>query len=195
MLTALKFGIEKVGDSVDDSERGQKHLAELRQMITQTIREARTISFNLMPAVLSDFGIASALKLLTSQVAASADINVTFINNWRGERPAKNVETGLYRIAQEAIHNAVKYASATEITVEISVKKKYIYLKIEDDGQGFAYDGIASRSGTNSPAHGISNMKERAFLMNGEIKITTKPGKGTQIQLKVPFIYPYHEQD
>jgi signal transduction histidine kinase len=195
MLTALKFSIEKVGDWVDDSEKGQQHLSELRHLITQTITEARTISFNLMPAVLSDFGIGSALKLLTSQVAASAGITINFINNWNGERLSRNVEIGLYRIAQEAIHNAIKYAKASEIKVDLSLKKKYIHLKIVDNGQGFSYNEFVSKPGKNSPSHGISNMKERTFIINGDITITTTPGKGTQIHIKVPYINLYHEQD
>jgi signal transduction histidine kinase len=195
MLTALKFGIEKVGDWVEDSQKGQQNLNNLRHLITQTITEARTISFNLMPAVLSDFGIASALKLLTSQVAANAGINVTFTHNCTNERLAKNIEIGLYRIAQEAIHNAIKYAKAGEINVDLSLKKKHIHLRINDDGQGFAYDELNSKSGKSSLAAGISNMKERAFIINGDLKITTKPGKGTQIHVKIPFINLYYEQD
>ncbi len=195
MLTAMKFGIEKVGDWVENSEKGQQNLNNLRNLISQTITEARTISFNLMPAVLSDFGIASALKLLAGQVAASAGITITFTNNWTNERLAKNVEIGLYRIAQEAIHNAIKYARASEITVDLSLKKKHIHLKIDDNGQGFAYEEFASKPGKNSPAAGISNMKERAFIINGDLKITTKPGKGTGIHVKIPFIPLYHEQD
>ncbi len=195
MLTALKFGIEKVGDWVEDSEKGQQNLHNLRNLITQTITEARTISFNLMPAVLSDFGIASALKLLTGQVAASAGINIIFTNNSTSERLAKNIEIGLYRIAQEAIHNAIKYAKASEITVDLSMKKKHIHLKIDDNGQGFTYDEFASKPAKDSPSAGISNMKERAFIINGDLKITTKPGKGTQILVKIPFINLYHEQD
>jgi signal transduction histidine kinase len=193
MLTALKFSIEKVGDWVEPTDKGQQNLNELRQLITQTITEARTISFNLMPAVLSDFGIASALKLLTGQVATSSEISITFTTNLTGERLLKNAEIGLYRIAQEAIHNAIKYAKASEISVDLSLKKKHIHLRIDDNGQGF--DEFASRPGKNSPSAGISNMKERAFIINGDIKITTKPGKGTQIHVKIPFINLYHEQD
>jgi signal transduction histidine kinase len=195
MLTALKFGIEKIGDFVDHSAKGQQNLSHLRDLITQTITEARTISFNLMPAVLSDFGIASALKLLTGQVAASAGISVSFTSNLQGERLAKNIEIGLYRIAQEAIHNAIKYAGASEIIVDISLKKKHIHLKIDDNGQGFSYKQLADKPREKSPSQGISNMKERAFIINGDLKISTKPGLGTGVHVKIPFIDPYHEQD
>ncbi|MDQ4141345.1 MAG: sensor histidine kinase, partial [Bacteroidota bacterium] len=193
MLTALKYGIEKISDSTDCSETAKKNFTELRHLVSQTITEARTISFNLMPAVLSDFGLASALKLLTNQLASGSNINVSFTTNWNGKRLAKNIEIGLYRVSQEALHNAVKYAQANQITVDLQAKKKYIHLQISDNGQGFTQDNLIMPSGKTGLAHGISNMKERVFLLNGEININSKPGQGTQIHVKVPFLAIDHD--
>ncbi|MFT2011214.1 ATP-binding protein [Pontibacter sp. 13R65] len=187
MLTAMKFGIEKMGDAVADIPTAQQNLADLRNLVSQTISEARTISFNLMPAVLSDFGISSALKLLTSQVAGSAGIHVAFKTNWNGKRLDKNVEIGLYRVCQEAMHNAVKYAGAKEIAVELVGNKKYIQLKVVDKGRGFDYNKLTLQPDMTGPAHGISNMKARVEMMNGQIDILAKPGKGTHIQVKIPL--------
>ncbi|QNF33405.1 type IV pili methyl-accepting chemotaxis transducer N-terminal domain-containing protein [Adhaeribacter swui] len=193
MLTALKYGIEKISDSMDGTETAQKNFTELRHLVSQTITEARTISFNLMPAVLSDFGLASALKLLSNQLASGSNINVSFNTNWNGKRLAKNIEIGLYRISQEALHNAVKYAQAKHITVDLQAKKKYIHLHIADNGQGFAPDALSVPSGKTGLAHGISNMKERVFLLNGLININSKPGEGTQIHVKVPYLALDHD--
>ncbi|PSR56589.1 hypothetical protein AHMF7605_25375 [Adhaeribacter arboris] len=193
MLTALKYGIEKTSDAVPPTAPTQQHLNELRQLVSQTITEARTISFNLMPAVLSDFGLASALKLLTNQVASGANVNISFTTNWNGKRLAKNTEIGLYRVSQEALHNAVKYAKANAIQVELQAKKKYIHLSISDNGQGFAHANLILPTGNNSLAQGISNMKERVFLLNGKLNISSKPGEGTQIHVKVPFLALDHD--
>ncbi|RDC61484.1 ATP-binding protein [Adhaeribacter pallidiroseus] len=193
MLTALKYGIEKTSDAVPHTETTQQHLNELRQLVSQTITEARTISFNLMPAVLSDFGLASALKLLTNQLASGSSLNVSFTTNWIGKRLAKNTEIGLYRVSQEALHNAVKYAQAKHINVELQVKKRYIHLRISDNGQGFSPDNFSLTSEQTGLAHGISNMKERVFLLNGLININSKPGEGTQIHVKVPYLALDHD--
>jgi signal transduction histidine kinase len=75
------------------------------------------------------------------------------------------------------------------------MKKNHIHLSIDDNGQGFSYDGYGSTARKNSPSAGISNMKERAFIINGDLKIKTKPGKGTHILVKIPLITLYHEQD
>ncbi len=192
MLTALKLGIEKMGAHGTFTEKGQKQLEELKALIGQTIGETRVISFNLMPAVLSDFGIASALKLLTSQTSNNTGSNITFHTNATGARLPKNIEIGLYRIAQEGIHNALKYAQADRIAVELVTKKKYIHLTIADNGKGFVY-GEEEAQGV---AHlGINNMQERSRLINGSMKIQSEPGKGTRIHIKLPVTYLEDEQN
>jgi signal transduction histidine kinase len=192
MLTALKLGIENMGAHGTFSEKGQKMLAELKTLIGQTIQETRVISFNLMPAVLSDFGIASALKLLTSQTSNNTGFNITFNTNFNGARLPKNIEIGMYRIAQEGIHNALKYAQADRIAVELVTKKKYIHLIIADNGKGFLY----GQEEENGIAHlGINNMQERSHMINGSMKIDSRPGKGTRIQIKVPVTYLEDEQN
>jgi signal transduction histidine kinase len=191
MLTALKYGIEKMDDALPQTEAARRSLEDLRQLVSQTITEARAIAFNLMPAVLSDFGISSALKMLVNQVASASGANISFVSGWKEKRLPKNVEIGLYRVGQEAIHNAVKYAGAKEIRLALSDKKNMIHLDITDNGRGFDYpkhrpDKHRPPGGKADRAQGISNMKERVFLMDGRIDIITKPGHGTRIHIKVP---------
>jgi signal transduction histidine kinase len=195
MLTALKFGIENIGSHGQFTEKGEKALNHLKELIIQTIQETRTISFNLMPAVLSDFGITSALKLLVSQTANSTGVNITFLSSLQGERLPKNVEIGLYRIAQEGLHNALKYAQATNISLTLSSKKKHIQLTIADNGKGFEYESAQFGPDEKGVVHGISNMKERSNILNGDMKITSRSGKGTRILIKVPLILLEDEQD
>jgi signal transduction histidine kinase len=101
----------------------------------------------------------------------------------------------LYRVGQEAIHNAVKYAGAQEIRLALTDKKKFIHLDITDKGRGFDYNKKRSSGERTGQAQGISNMKERVFLMNGLIDIITKPGQGTRIHIKVPLTAQAYEQD
>jgi signal transduction histidine kinase len=187
MLTALKFGIENIEHYTKLPEKGTSALEDLKTMVGQTIQETRTISFNLMPSVLNDFGIASALKLLVSQTASNTGINITFKTGLNGERFPKNVEIGLYRITQEGINNAMKYANGDSIHVELTSHKKFIQLTIEDNGKGFTYNPNKEKFKANSPENGISNMRERCDLLNGEFKISSKLGKGTEIKIRIPI--------
>jgi signal transduction histidine kinase len=187
MLTALKFGIENMGNYATYTEKGQEALEELKKMVGQTIQETRTISFNLMPSVLNDFGISSALKILVSQTASNTGLDITFKSSLNGERFARNIEIGIYRIAQEGLNNALKYSKSESITIELSSQKKFIYLTIKDKGKGFNYVENNERNFVaKGPENGIINMRERAQLLNGEIKITSGIGKGTQIKIKIP---------
>ena len=195
MLTALKYGIEKMGDAVPETEASRRSLDDLRHLVGQTMTEARAISFNLMPAVLSDFGISSALKMLANQVASASGTTISFVSGGPEKRLPKNVEIGLYRVGQEAIHNAVKYAGAKEIRLALTGKKNCIHLDITDNGRGFNYPKNRPAGPGTDRAQGISNMKERVFLMDGRIDIVTKPGNGTRIHVQVPLSPQVYEQD
>jgi len=188
MLTALKLNIESITHDVLP-EKEQLKLEEVRKLVGKTIVETRTITFNLMPSVLSDFGIVSALKQLAEQASKNTGAHVMFVCPNTFSRLDKNIEIGVYRIAQEAINNAVKYAQAKEITLELLLNDNYIYLNISDNGKGFNMKKTDVDSDHKKMNSGIFNMQERTNLLDGEFKITSIPGKGTKIWTKIPVKY------
>ncbi|MES2730558.1 MAG: type IV pili methyl-accepting chemotaxis transducer N-terminal domain-containing protein [Bacteroidota bacterium] len=185
MLTALKLNVENISNMGDYPEKTRASIAHLQGLISQTITEARAISFNLMPAVLSDFGIASALKLLAEQSAKSTHTEIVFCSDWHQARLDNNTEIGLYRIAQEGVNNAIKYAQASEITLELSSENGHIHLHIIDNGRGFRKSKLEKASLSN----GINHMKVRTHLLDGDFRMVASPGKGTRIYVKVPVKY------
>lgn len=188
MLTALKLNIESIApDQLPEKEKVR--LEEARKLIGKTIAETRTITFNLMPTVLSDFGIVSALKQLADQASKNSGANVVFICPNSFSRLDKSIEIGVYRIAQEAINNAVKYSQAKEISVELLLNDNYIYLTIIDNGKGFNIKKPDLDSDHKKISNGIYNMQERTNLLDGEFKISATPGKGTKIWSKIPVKY------
>jgi signal transduction histidine kinase len=188
MLTALKLNIESIApEYLPEKEKGR--LEEARKLIGKTIAETRTITFNLMPNVLSDFGIVSALKQLADQASKTSGASVVFICPNSFSRLDKNMEIGVYRISQEAINNAIKYAQAKEISIELLLNDNYIYLNIMDNGKGFNMKKPDLDSDQKKMSSGIYNMQERTNLMDGEFKITSAPGKGTKIWAKIPVKY------
>jgi signal transduction histidine kinase len=188
MLTALKLNIESISpEQLPDKEKVR--LEEARKLIGKTIAETRTITFNLMPTVLSDFGIVSALKQLADQASKNSGANVVLICPNAFSRLDKNIEIGVYRISQEAINNAVKYAQAKEISVELLLNDNYIYLNVIDNGKGFNIKKPHLDSDHKKISNGIYNMQERTNLLDGEFKITSTPGKGTKIWAKIPAKY------
>jgi len=187
MLTGLKLISENFGEPTEWSLRDRRNMQDLRTVIGQTIQEVRTISHNLMPTVLNDFGIDLALKQLVDSTARNTTAQMTFISNLKEKRLDRNVEIGLYRIAQEAINNAVKHAEATQISLEVSLSNKKAVLRVKDNGKGFNLTGRKSK-GSVSPTNGLRNLHERAHLLDGTLKINSAIGRGTEVIAQIPHL-------
>lgn len=188
MMTALKLGMESINmNNLQEKER--LIVEDVKSMIIKTIAETRTISFNLMPIVLSDFGIVSGLRLLAEQASKSSSSNVVFYNKSEFNRLNKDMEIGIYRIAQEAINNAIKYAQATEIIVELQILGPQIFLRVMDNGKGFNLKKISDLPEVKKFHTGISNMQERTHLLNGQFRIDSAPNKGTRIIVELPVVF------
>jgi len=185
MLTALKFNFEGIKGGRSKSE--QEKIAEIRKQISDTIQETRRISFNLMPSVLNDYGLLPAVKHLADQVAKYHQIEVSVESDWKSERLGRQIETNLYRIIQEALNNAVKYAEADQVFIAIDRLTDCLRLEITDNGKGFLVKE-ADRKKTAGSGNGITNIQERTDLINGEFQIKSAPGHGTRILIKVPCV-------
>jgi len=185
MLTGLKLIAENFAETKEWSPRDLRNAQDLRNVISQTIQEVRTISHNLMPTVLNDFGIDLALKQLMDSTARNTNAKMTFTSNLKEKRLDRNVEVGLYRIAQEAINNAVKHSEATQISLDVSLGNKKVTLRVTDNGKGF---NAARRKSTapNASTNGLRNLHERAHLLDGVLKINSTIGRGTEVIAQIP---------
>ncbi|WP_229310941.1 sensor histidine kinase [Larkinella soli] len=194
MLTAIKLQVESLEKSLNGPAKEVKNLAVLKTLIAQTIQETRNVSNNLMPTVLSDFGLIPAVKMLADTHDKNSPIEVSFHTNLSNVRLDKSVEIGLYRIAQEAVSNAIRHAEPHQITIDLFEKDDYLHLIVNDDGKGFRIH--RSRKEENKrPSQGIHNMHERAALINGKFKISSAPDKGTKVQVSIPFKLAYQEYE
>ncbi|WP_273211122.1 histidine kinase [Runella zeae] len=184
MLTGLKMMTESLVDIADLKENERQNILSLRDLVGQTIQEVRHISNNLMPPVLHDFGISLALKQLTYASARNTHASLSFSSNVQDQRFDPNVEIGIYRIAQEALHNAIKHAHASQITLSLTLKSQKIVLQVKDNGRGFKIS--KKKNPTQAPQHGLHNLQERAHLLDGTLKINSTIGEGTEILVQIP---------
>jgi signal transduction histidine kinase len=185
MLTGLKLHVEKLRKTPFADEKQKRRVEDLRDLLQETIQNTREVAFNLMPSVLGDFGLEAALQLLTEQTARSSGVEVKYIGKRTNERLPPAQEIGLYRIAQEALNNAVKHADARQIEVRFDRTASEIRLTVEDNGKGFVQqDRPTDRPGLSIHS-GLNNMKTRARLLNGSLEIVTKTNKGTRIEVKL----------
>ncbi|MCU7375113.1 ATP-binding protein [Paucibacter sp. O1-1] len=139
-----------------------------------------------MPSVLSDFGLASALRLLGEQTADSSGINIEFEGDSSQRiEMSRPMEIGLYRIAQEALNNAVKHANADMIKIKLEQNKNRIVLEISDDGKGFLISNLKSEEGFSLNRNGMENIRTRSQLLNGKMEIVSKVDSGTKLSITV----------
>ena len=178
-LIALKLQLEST--SKQNTEDTRATIEEVKIEFLKTIEEVRQISNNLAPNILNESGIDVALKNLCDSIKRKANVDIDLSVFGDYSINDSKVKFYIYRIAQEALNNAIKHSSASRIQIQLIGNSENIILVVEDDGKGFIYD-------TNfcTPCNGIYNMKERARLLNGSIDIETEPLMGTTIRLKIP---------
>jgi len=186
MLTGLKLDGERLKSQPFTNEKQRRAMEDHQKLIDETIEATRTISFNLMPSVLSDFGLMAALRLLAQQTAKTTKLKVKFdyILDDDSLRLAQHTEINLYRIAQEGINNAIKHAKASEVELFLSKEKNVVSLSVKDNGVGF---GEKQRRNTPALGSGIKNMQTRMRLLGGSFKIHSA-AKGTEILVKLSLI-------
>ncbi|RRB17403.1 sensor histidine kinase [Larkinella knui] len=194
MLTAIKLQVESFEKSLTNETKGTKNLTVLKNLISQTIQETRNVSNNLMPTVLSDFGLVPAVKMLADTHDKDSKIDIIFHTNLSNTRLDKSVEIGVYRIAQEAVSNALRHAEPHQITIDLFEKDNYLHLIVNDDGKGFRIHR-SRKEDSKRPSQGIHNMNERAALINGKFKISSAPDKGTKVQVSIPFKLAHQEYE
>ena len=176
ILTAVKFQAQ----SLPPSEKRMELLA----LLDDAIDEVRLLSYNLMPRVLMDFGLNAALQKLVTQTAKQTDAKIHLDSALDNEkRFDERLEIGIFRIAQEAMNNALKYANASEIHLALAERDGMLYFTFSDNGKGFHLDSLAHQNG-------LRNMQERAKLLGGTCKIETHRNVGTTIQVALPTLDP-----
>jgi signal transduction histidine kinase len=178
-LTSVLLGLRAVEDAASDDER-RESLAALRELAVATLQDVRRLAVELRPKALDDFGLVPALDRLTATFAEQTGITVQLEHTLGEERLPPELETTLYRIAQEALTNVVKHARASRVSVVVTRKPGAVSVLIEDDGRGFAADEV------QLDGFGLMGMRERLELLEGRLTIESSERGGTTIAAEVP---------
>lgn len=185
MLTALKFNIQGIPTPSTTEEKS--YLDGIKNMLQDTILEVRRISFDLMPSVLNDFGLGAALHHLSERfsILGENNVHIQYVGLADIGRFDKNTEINIYRIIQEALNNALKYADASNIILDLQFKIGKIVFSVEDNGKGFAPQDKRKADGSG---RGMTNIRERVSLLNGNLIFNSIIGEGTTITVEIPAI-------
>jgi len=184
MLTSLKFQTASI--DLSKTKETEQKLLDINKLIKDIIQEVRIVTFNLKPPVLSDYGLVAGLKNLVQEIDKLSNNRLIFenITDFQ-QRLSPKVENNIYRIVQEAVNNAIKYANSPTVLVSLEHNTDELVLTIKDTGVGF--ESKSTDLFHADYGHGFLNMQERATYINGKLLIESKPGLGTIIKLFVPL--------
>ena len=153
------------------------YLQFFRDSTHQTLQETRLLIFELRPPILDEVGLTAALQTRLNAVESRSGLHYQL--DFAEVRLPSSVETGLYRIAQEALNNILKHAQASQIRLAMQPTKAGVRLEIQDDGLGFDPDA------TLPQGYGLQGMRERAEQLGGILRVKSQPNKGTSIIVEV----------
>jgi two-component system sensor histidine kinase UhpB len=174
-LTAVALRAEQAAGRPSGQDEA---LAEIARTVLQSLEDVHRIGRELRPEALDDLGLVNALIVLSSQVGHQSGITVR--RNLDRDLPAlpREVELVVYRVAQEALTNALRHADCTELSISLACAEDRVVLIVGDNGRGLPAE--QRREG------GLAGMRERAMLIGSELAIRSQPGRGTEIFLRAP---------
>ena len=155
------------------------------ELAQRAVIEARHIIEYLRPTALDDFGLAVAVRMRVEELK-NEGWEIGHDDALGEERLPDEIETALYRIAQEALTNMRKHARTTRAHTRLARRGRKVVLEVRDEGRGFDPSSV-SREGSPGERVGLASMSERVAMLGGELKITSRPGAGTSLVAEVPL--------
>jgi PAS domain S-box-containing protein len=183
-LALLSMEIERANRSSVGSPASTPHnLEEIRKHCAEIANDVQSLSHKLHSSTLEYLGVVAAIRAFCGEFSKQHQVSVAFTDRNVPAHLPKDISLCFFRIAQEALHNAVKYSGVQQFSVALSATREEIQLVVQDAGAGFDVDEAKKRRGL-----GLVSMQERINLVHGSFSIESKPGKGTRIVAVVPFV-------
>jgi signal transduction histidine kinase len=181
-LSSLILGLRRLEQEAADPDFVLAHARELKQIAVATQESLHRLASDLRPAALDHLGLVPALGQLAGRLSKLGGpvIHLETLG-FDGGRLSPAVDIALYRIAQEALSNALRHADARQVSLVVRRRSSTILMVVEDDGRGFGVDE-AARSGRL----GLSGIRERAKMLGGSLLVESTPGAGTTLVIEVP---------
>jgi len=187
-LSTLRIGL----DTLIDNQPGvlpetKQRVSELSKMLQDSIMVIRDLSYDLRPPSLDQLGLVRTILQYAHDFSEKTGLSVDFTSAGMDHlRLDFDTDINLYRLVQEGLMNIQKHADARHVSIRLVASYPNIILRIEDDGKGF---DVKERLVTalNEKRMGLRSMEERVSLLEGKIRIQSRPGKGTKVLIEVPY--------
>ncbi|MBC6609937.1 PAS domain S-box protein [Hymenobacter sp. BT507] len=178
-LYAAKLHLDHI--QVGNEQASQQAKSKVGQLLSSAIKQARTLSHQLVPTMLDDFGLEAAMKDIC-RICSSPVLQLRCHVQPLPASLPKNLQIAVYRMAQELTNNIVKHAQATQAQLRLYKEGSYLILQALDNGRGFD-----AQQSSSSDSLGLSAIRDRVRLLNGNLNIDSETGQGTDVTVSLPL--------
>jgi PAS domain S-box-containing protein len=183
-LALLSIEIEQTTGSMEALPTATKErLAEIHQHSIEVTSDVQALSHELHSSKFDYLGMVAAIRGFCREIAEKHSVNIEFKEENVPKLLSKEISLSLFRVAQEALHNALKYSGVRHFAVEVSGTAEQVQLVVRDAGAGFDVEEVKARGGL-----GLVSMQERMNMVRGQFSVESRPGEGTKIVASVPLI-------
>ncbi len=180
LLSTASIHFSSVESKAD--EETSEMLKKANRLLKNASKEVRQISHNMMPGVLSKFGLREAIEDLFEDVEEAGEVHIDMQLICKEERLPENTEIMIFRAIQEMLNNTIKHANASAISLFMERTDEQIIIEYDDNGSGFDTDKLPS-----DKSLGLSGIRSRIDYLGGTVELISKPGKGTRYSITIPM--------
>ncbi|HEY6802745.1 MAG TPA: PAS domain S-box protein [Pyrinomonadaceae bacterium] len=184
-LTVLKLKLDAIQEDCGADQKLRERVEALQMIATQLDKDVDQMVREMRPTALDDLGLQTALSGYVKNWSKNFGVSVQLhISGLEEDRLTSEVETALYRAAQECLNNVAKHAQANNVAIVLERHAGQVSLFVEDDGLGFEWQLPFP---ANDKGLGLIGMRERAALVGGTLEIESQPGDGTTVVVRIPI--------
>ncbi len=181
-LAAVAIECGKLELQQDRQPDDRKALTRIKEELINVSRDVHSMSRQLHPTIISDLGLISAIKEEVAVITRREGIEIAFEHTQLPDDISEDISLCLYRIIQEGLKNVVSHSESERCELVLHTDERGYRLTIGDNGVGFDH-----RQVRHKPGLGLSSMRERVLLVNGDFRIDSRPGQGTVVHVSIPF--------
>lgn len=180
-LVAINVDIAR-GAPPNTTEQTQKLLTSVWQQIIEIISDLHSVSYDLHSFRLEHLGISAAMRSFCRELSERQNVEIDFVSDSMPKPVPSDVSLCLFRVMQEAVHNAVKHGNSNRIEVKLITSGRQLCLTVSDRGSGFDFARALNKGGL-----GLTSMFERVRMVGGEIRFLSGQVGGTTVDVRVPL--------
>jgi PAS domain S-box-containing protein len=188
LLSTLKMYVEWLANP--QAPNAHEIIRYALQTIDETIQQAKNLANQMSPHLLERFGLVQTINDFLEKTKIASAINYSFNAHLTCQLPA-SIEMAIYRILMETIHNTLKYARTSHISIDINCENNRVAVTYRDNGIGFDYNKVM----TEGKGMGLFNIHNRVQALKGQYRIKTQPGEGFEMNIFFPTINIYSDKN